>query len=412
MTTITLASRFRAYKTYLGKFFPQKLRIGFINMNSLKDINMEMDKETPFVERPRSICFRSKILSSYSITIQRGIFQHISKNLNIGNRYLIITDSNLRELYADVLKRSLEKEGKKCSVISFLAGEENKTLKTFSDLHEKINLSLDRKSCIIALGGGVCGDMAGFVASTYMRGIPFVQIPTSLIAMVDSSIGGKLGVNTSKGKNCVGVFNNPQKVYIDPLMLRTLPEIELKNGLAEVLKHAIIKNQVYFKFIVKNADQIRSLDSEVLTKLLYDSIIIKMSFVRKDEKEADKRRILNFGHTIGHALEEVLGYGNISHGFAVSIGMVAASNISLSRGMIDEETFRSIRSALALFGLPVSLKELNLRVEPEKIYRYIKHDKKAISGKSHFILIKGIGKPVISNDITYLEITEAMEYAS
>ncbi|MFX1536668.1 MAG: 3-dehydroquinate synthase family protein, partial [Promethearchaeota archaeon] len=255
MTAITLISRSRSDKPYLGKFFPQKLRIGFINMHSLKDINMEMDKETPYEERPRSICFRSKSLSSYNIIIQRGVFQHISKNLNIGNRYLIITDSNLRELYADDLKRSLEKEGKECSVISFPAGEENKTLKTFSDLHEKINLSLDRKSCIIALGGGVCGDMAGFVASTYMRGIPFVQIPTSLIAMVDSSIGGKLGINTSKGKNCVGVFNNPRKVYIDPLMLKTLPEIELKNGLAEVLKHAIIKNQAYFKFIVNNVDQ-------------------------------------------------------------------------------------------------------------------------------------------------------------
>ncbi|MFX1252309.1 MAG: 3-dehydroquinate synthase [Promethearchaeota archaeon] len=379
MTAITQVSRFRADKPY-----PQTLRIDF----------------------------KSKSLSSYSITIQRGIFQHISKILNIGNQYLIITDSNLKELYGDVLKRSLEKEGKKCSVISFPAGEENKSLKTFSDLHEKINLSLDRKSCIIALGGGVCGDMAGFVASTYMRGVQFVQIPTSLIAMVDSSIGGKLGVNTSKGKNCVGVFNNPQKVYIDPLLLRTLPEIEIKNGLAEVLKHAIIKNQAYFKFIVRNADQIRSLDAEVITRLLYDSIKIKLSFVRKDEKDADKRQILNFGHTIGHALEEVLGYGNISHGFAISIGMVAASNISLSRGLIGLDKFSSIRSALSLFGLPVSLKELNLRVGLEKIYRCIKYDKKTISGKTHFILLKGIGKPVISNDITYPEIMEAIRYVS
>ncbi|MFX0060723.1 MAG: 3-dehydroquinate synthase [Candidatus Hermodarchaeota archaeon] len=373
---------------------------------------MTADKKTSFVEKPRSIYFKSKSLGSYNIIIQRGVFQHISKNLNIGNRYLIITDSNLRKLYADDLKRSLEKEGKESSVISFPAGEQNKTLKTFSDLHEKINLSLDRKSCIIALGGGVCGDMAGFVASTYMRGIPFVQIPTSLIAMVDSSIGGKLGINTSKGKNCVGVFNNPQKVYIDPLILKTLPEIEIKNGLAEVLKHAIIKNQAYFKFIVNNVDRILSLNSEVLARLLYDSIKIKMSFVREDEKEAGKRRILNFGHTVGHALEEVLGYGTISHGFAVSIGMVAASNISLSRGMVDEEIFSSIRSALALLGLPVSLKDLNLRVELEKVYRYIKHDKKTISGKTDFILIKGIGKPVIKNDITYLEITEAIEYVS
>ncbi|MFX0090959.1 MAG: 3-dehydroquinate synthase [Candidatus Hodarchaeota archaeon] len=362
--------------------------------------------------KSRLIWLKSKNLNSYAIIIRRGLFQDIPKILNIGNRYLIITDSNVKQLYADDLKRLFDKEGKECSVLFFPAGEQSKNIETFINVHEEIGLSLDRESCIIALGGGVTGDLAGFVASTYMRGISFIQIPTSLLAMVDSSVGGKLGINTSKRKNSIGVFNNPRVVYIDPLMISTLPKSYLKDGLAEVMKHAIIGSRRYFNFISDHTNLILSLDSKIISRLIYESVKIKVSFVKIDEKESDTRRILNFGHTIGHTLEEVIGYGKISHGLAISIGMVAASHVSLSRGMIDKHTFTSIKNIISLLGLPLSLKNLNLKIDPEQIYEYLKYDKKVVSGKISFVLIKGISKPIIKDDITYQEIMEAINYVS
>ncbi|MHA1975867.1 MAG: 3-dehydroquinate synthase [Candidatus Hodarchaeales archaeon] len=360
----------------------------------------------------KTIQCNSKQLTPYEILIQRGMHHQIAKNLNNGNKYLIITDSMVRKLYGEHLKQSLKEEGKKCSIISFPTGEKNKNLDTFASIHKEIDLSLDRKSCIIALGGGVTGDMAGFVASTYMRGIPFIQVPTSLLAMVDSSIGGKLGVNTNKGKNCIGVFNNPSRVLIDPLFLSTLPKTFLKDGLAEAIKHALISSEVYLDFIVKNKDRIFSLDSEVLTRLIYESIRIKTSIVEEDEKERNSRYILNFGHTIGHALEAIGEYRNISHGNAVAVGSVVASYISLSRKLIDKPTFDSIKNSFSLIGLPLSLQKVKIKIDPEEVYTYLKHDKKTISGRIKFVLLKGIGKPLIKDDISYQEVVEALNHVS
>ncbi len=382
------------------------------SVDSNVQILLKAHSDLEDVFKLRTIRYNSKQLNSYNILIQRGLFHSIANDLDIGNRYLIITDSTVCKLYAEDLKHSFIKNGKECSVISFPAGEKNKNLSTFSSLHEKIGMSLDRKSCIIALGGGVTGDIAGFVSSTYMRGIPFVQIPTSLLAMVDSSIGGKLGVNSQRGKNSIGLFNNPSKVFIDPLLLSTLPEIYLRDGLAEAIKHALISDETYFAYIVENKDKFFSLNSTALIKLIHDSIKIKTSIVEKDEKESGYRQILNFGHTIGHALQETNEYGNISHGYAITIGSVVASFISLSRGLIDKSVFKTIKETYTQLGLPSSLQELKLKVDPEKVYSFIKYDKKNVSDRTNFILLKGIGQAIIKDDVTYQEVMEGLNHVS
>lgn len=358
------------------------------------------------------IDFDSIKLESYKILIQRGIFTAIAKDLDVGNKYLIIADDNISNLYAHDLKQLFENESKECSIINFPAGEKHKSLNTFNLIHEQIDLSLDRQSCIIALGGGVTGDLAGFIASTYMRGISYVQVPTSLLSMVDSSIGGKLGVNTKRGKNSVGVFNNPSRVYIDPLLLVTLPNTYLKDGLVEAIKHGLISNRNYFNFIKDNKENILSMNTDTLTNLIYESIKIKSDIVKKDEKENDIRRVLNFGHTIGHTLEEVCGYGKVSHGYGVAIGSIAASFISLSRGLIDKKIFQDIEEIYSLFNIPTSLQDIQLHVEPQKILDFLIHDKKNVSGKITFVLLKDIGKPLIVDNISKQEVIEAINHVS
>ncbi|MBD3190994.1 MAG: 3-dehydroquinate synthase [Candidatus Heimdallarchaeota archaeon] len=369
-------------------------------------------KENRIKAEMRRINYQSNQLENYSIFIRKGLFNEIAKICNVGNRYLIICDSNIHQLFANRLKQLFDAENKECSILSFPAGEENKQLKTFCELQEQIALSLDRQSCVLAFGGGVTGDLAGFVASTYMRGIPFVQIPTSLLAMIDSSVGGKVGVNTSKGKNCVGVFTNPSKVFIDPLLLTTLPKENFVEGLAEAVKHGLIESRDYFDFLLKNSSSIQNLEMNFLTKLIFDSISIKLSFVQQDEKEAGRRKMLNFGHTVGHALEELIGYGNISHGQAVSIGMVAAAFLSWKRGMISRQQVNLIEHGLTKLELPISLRELDLHCSPECVYEFILHDKKTIGNQITFILLQDIGKATIITDVTKEEILEMVHYVS
>ncbi|MHA1647354.1 MAG: 3-dehydroquinate synthase [Promethearchaeota archaeon] len=347
---------------------------------------------------------------AYDIVIQKNCFYKAIKELSHNRKYIIICDSNVRKHYGELFFKAITAEKIKSYLISFPAGESNKNLNTFSYLHEQIALRLDRNSCIMILGGGVTGDMGGFVASTYMRGISYIQIPTSLLAMVDSSVGGKLGVNSSIGKNVVGVFNNPEKVLIDPSLLETLPDKYLIDGMAEVIKHAILSGEDYVSFLEKNSVGIFDLNFSLLIHLISLSVQYKVNIVEQDEREAGIRKILNYGHTIGHALEETIGYRNISHGNAVAIGMNAVNYLAMKCGILSKLTFDRIQRLLKQYKLPIFLSDLDLQGDSEKILHFFNHDKKNQNDQIVLILLKEIGKPIISSTQTKPQMKEAIEY--
>ena len=347
---------------------------------------------------------------AYDIVIQHKGFHQVVETLSHTRKYIIICDSNVCKLYGETLLHAITTEKISCELISFPAGESSKDLATFSTLHEQIALRLDRNSCIITLGGGVTGDMGGFVASTYMRGIAFIQLPTSLLAMVDSSVGGKLGVNTSLGKNAVGVFNNPEKVLIDPSLLKTLPEKYLIDGMAEVIKHAFLSGEDYVSFLETNATGILALDPSLITHLISLSVQYKVKIVEQDERESGIRKILNYGHSIGHALEETFGYQNISHGYAVAIGINAANYLALKCGMQSKIVFNRIQQLLRQYHLPIFLLDLDLHGDSDKILHFLNNDKKNQDDHIVMILLQEIGKPIISKTQTTLQIKEAIHY--
>lgn len=383
-----------------------------VSNNSVDQVVEDIIYRIPDVGKPSEpelIDVNVKQLNSYTITIQDGAFNNIPKQITSANKYLIITDSTVKELYGKKLKKLFLQENKQCTMISFPAGEKNKNLNSFKNLHQSINFDLDRHSCIIALGGGVVGDLGGFVASTYMRGIPFVQIPTTLLAMVDSSIGGKLGVNLGGVKNIVGTFNNPEQVFIDPLFLFSLPRDFLLDGLSEVVKHALIENPSLLNFINNNIQDILELNMPILKKLIVESIKIKLNIINGDELEYGKRKLLNFGHTIGHALEST-AKGKLSHGIAISIGIIAESFISKSRGLLLIKDFDLLRESIFNLGLPISLASLNIRINCEDFIKTISFDKKTFSSKTTFVLLRKIGVPVFVDDVTDEELMEALEY--
>lgn len=311
---------------------------------------------------------------NYKIIIKSGSFDQIPNLLKYGNRYAIISDSRVGKLYG---KKLTEKIGKKAILITFPHGERSKNLYTIEQICKKmVKYGFDRHDCVIALGGGVTGDIAGFVASIYMRGINYIQVPTSLIAMVDSSIGGKTGVNTSEGKNLIGTFYQPKAVFIDPNLLKTLPKRHLINGMAEVIKYGCIKSYSLFKFIEQNYQKILNRDSGLLNKIIEQSCAIKSEIVKKDEKEKGLRMILNFGHTIGHALEKLSGF-KLLHGEAISIGM------------IEKCENPALKLLLQKIGLPTKMPK---KFSIEQIQKAIKSDKKKKTGHIREIIVKKIGK--------------------
>ncbi|MBT3864766.1 3-dehydroquinate synthase [Candidatus Peregrinibacteria bacterium] len=289
-------------------------------------------------------------------TIKKGISLEIPKklkSLKLGESYAIITDSKVKKLYGGKLLWNLKKAGLNAEIFSFPYGEKSKNLQTVENLeNQMIEKGFDRSSCIIALGGGVVGDIAGFVASTFMRGIPYVQVPTTLLAMVDSSIGGKTGVNLKHGKNLIGTFHQPSHIFTDPIFLKTLSTKHLRNGLAECIKHGIIQSKPLFNFIDKNIEKILKLDPQTIVKLIKDASKIKTIIVKKDKKEKGLRQILNYGHTFGHAVEKQSNY-TLLHGFAISIGMILANQESVRQGLLSQEDASCIKKLLKKAGLPV-----------------------------------------------------------
>jgi 3-dehydroquinate synthase len=336
---------------------------------------------------------------SYPIRIRSGLLTDIGNDLHnkkIAARYGVISDEHVAGLYGDKLMQSLASAGIQAELITFPRGEANKNLQTMADLASELaKRGFDRSDGLIALGGGVTGDITGFLASMYMRGIPFVQIPTTLLAQVDSSVGGKTGVDIPEGKNLVGAFYQPEAVYIDTDVLQTLPVEELRGGLAEVIKYGVIQDRDFFDFLKGNREAIFALDQEIITRLIARCCEIKARVVERDEREGGLRRILNFGHTIGHAVEAASSF-TIIHGLAVGIGMVAAADLAVKTGCLGLEDADAIRGLIKSYGLPTSIPAA---LDRTAIRQYLLADKKTVGGRVFYVLPEVIGKVIITDQV-------------
>ena len=330
------------------------------------------------------------------------------KKINAPKKLLIVTDTNVEKLYADEVSAVLSGAGFDCNIHAFPAGEENKTMDTILGICGAcLENGLDRKSMIIALGGGVVGDMAGFAAAIYMRGIRFVQVPTTLLSQSDSSVGGKTGIDFMDSKNILGAFHQPKLVYINVSTLKTLPEREFVSGMGEVIKHGIIKDSEFYAFVKNNISLIRSLDSSTLIKMSKRNCQIKASVVEQDERESGLRAILNFGHTIGHAAESALNF-SMTHGECVGLGMLAVCHIAKERGLISQTDAFDIEAVIESYGFKIKTKLPDASV----ICSYMTKDKKKADGKLGFVLPVRIGEVIRTSDVTEEEIIKAIEYIS
>jgi len=326
----------------------------------------------------------------------------------IGKRVVVISDNIVAGLYAETAIDHLEWAGFEVTLLTFPAGEKSKNLKTVDRLFEQmISAKIDRRSTVVAFGGGVVGDVAGFVAATYLRSIQLVQIPTTLLSQTDSSVGGKVGVNHRLGKNMIGAIYQPKFVLIDPLVLRTLESREVFSGLGEVLKYGLIWDRQFFYEIGEKICQNQNrLDVESIEQLIQPCCRIKAAVVASDEKEWGLRRILNFGHTIGHALEAVTNYKYFRHGEAVLLGMKAMLYLSFRRHLLDESAFASATKILNLIPVPKIPRVLT----SDKILDQLQVDKKNVAGKIVAILLDGIGRAMIEEDCSKAQISEAVNY--
>lgn len=335
---------------------------------------------------------KQEIDTSYLIQIGGSLIEQIIKDLqakNYGSKYAIITDITVQKALGMKFKKALKIAGIKCDIFAFYAGEEKKTLATLRKLAtEMIRKGYNRSDCIIALGGGVVGDIAGFLASIFMRGIPFIQIPTSLLAMVDSSVGGKTGVDLDIGKNLIGTFYQPKKVYIDIEYLKTLPKKHVTNGLAEVIKYGCIYDKNFFEYLENNIEKVFELDKEVLEKVINRCCEIKAEVVEKDEKESGLRMILNYGHTYGHAIESLSHY-KILHGHAIAMGMCKINKMAVEKKLMKQEDVDRITNLLKKANLPTEIPE---RFTEQRLEKEIQKDKKVKDGELRFVVVGEIGK--------------------
>jgi 3-dehydroquinate synthase len=344
---------------------------------------------------------------SYDIKIGSGLMEQagiLFKDSRLSNRAIIITDSTVNRIYGSRLHHILSSAEFNTDILEVPVGEVQKCLDSAAKLYSDLsNLKAERTTTIVALGGGVIGDLAGFVAATYMRGVPFVQIPTTLLAQCDSSIGGKVAVNHGNLKNQIGTFYHPELTISDTDTLKTLSEREFCDGLAEVIKYGIIYDHQFFYYLENSIKQIRNFEENALEFIVTRSATIKAGIVEKDEFDLGLRNILNFGHTIGHAIESVSNL-SIWHGEAVAIGMVIESRISEILKLISEDEVTRITELLKISGLPVEIPNLNRDQLIEAMY----HDKKANHGKLKFALPHGIGKVELVEDIPVKIIIKAL----
>jgi 3-dehydroquinate synthase len=335
---------------------------------------------------------------SYAIHIGQGLLEKVGDllgQLPVTKKALVVTQAAIAAAYSDQVVRSLRAHGFAADVFEVLDAEEAKSLDWLEKIYDcSVDLRLDRRSPIIALGGGVVGDLAGFAAATYLRGVPFVQIPTTLLAQVDSAIGGKTAVNHPRGKNLIGAFYQPRLVLIDVETLSTLPARDLRSGLAEVVKYGVIAKPELFTLMEQRAADILRRDADLLTRVIRDCCQIKADVVSADEHETGLRLILNFGHTFGHAIEAAGGFSTYTHGEAVAIGMMWATELSLRLGMCAPELRQRLHGLLQAFDLPTALGN-----PAQGLHDALLLDKKVIGGRQRFILVEALGKVSIRDDV-------------
>ena len=344
----------------------------------------------------------------YDIVLEHNFEQLSVEMEKLGckeKKICIVTDSMIAPIYAKQVKELLKPVVKEICIFTFPAGEEHKNLDTIKELYcFLIENKFDRKDMLLALGGGVTGDMTGFAAATYLRGIDFVQVPTSLLAQVDSSIGGKTGVDFEQYKNMVGAFKMPRLVYINIQTLTTLDDRQFYNGFAEAMKHGLIKDSAYYEWMISNMDAIGNRELEVLEELVFRSCQIKKAVVENDPMEKGERALLNFGHTIGHAIEKSKNF-TMQHGECVALGCVAAAYISWKKGLLSMEEYSEVRDMFVPFHLPISIEGL----DADEIVSITKSDKKMEQGQIKFILLKKIGNAIIDKTVTEAEMKAGIE---
>lgn len=336
---------------------------------------------------------------SYPIIIGTGLLAQVGLSLQkakIAKRYGIISDNRVGSLYGEQVRNSLQQSGIDSELILFSHGEANKNLQTIGHLASALaEYGFDRGDGLLALGGGVTGDITGFLASIYMRGIPFVQMPTSLLAQVDSSVGGKTGVDIPQGKNLVGTFYQPRTVFIDTDVLNTLPQEEFLGGMAEVIKYGASMDADFFSWLEDNHAAILALDPSVIVPMIRRCCELKTSIVEQDEREGGLRRILNFGHSIGHAVEAASGY-QLIHGYAVAIGMRAVADLAVRGGHADKSIVGAITRLLQHYRLPT---EIPAGLDRDTLRKYLRADKKTIGGRIFFVLPEAIGQVLITDQV-------------
>ena len=346
---------------------------------------------------------------SYPIWIENGLLAKLPellKPMNQGQKWVIFSQNEIFNLYGDSLLGELKSNSFQIEKFILPDGENAKSLSALDGIFSQlIELGCDRSSTFLALGGGVVGDSAGFIAATFMRGVDYIQIPTTLLAMVDSSIGGKTGVNLPAGKNLVGAIWQPKAVVIDPKLLESLPEREISSAMGEVIKYGSILDKDLFDLVADNMDDLLNLSNvKLLTEVIGCCAKLKADIVAEDEREGNKRRILNFGHTIGHALETHFGFDTLRHGEAVAYGMLAAGKLSTQISNFQFQYFEMLQNTIQKLPLP-KLPEF----EPEQILQIMQRDKKVRDRKIHFVLLEELGKAVIVDDVAKRSIINAME---
>lgn len=334
-----------------------------------------------------------------------GLADYIT-NMGINDRKIcVVSENNVASLYMDAILLLLDKCCKKAVYYIFPEGEESKNLDTVKGLYEKLILEkFDRNDLLIALGGGVVGDLTGYAAATYLRGIQFIQVPTSLLSQVDSSIGGKTGVDFDSYKNMVGAFHMPKLVYMNLKVLDTLSTRQFNSGMGEIIKHGIIKDRAYFDWLVDNRDNIKDMDFEALYEMIRRSNIVKKNVVENDPTEKGERALLNFGHTLGHAIEKYMNF-QFLHGECVFIGILLATIISYNKGLISREDKNIIFDAINTYDVP----KLPDDIDVDKVISYTKNDKKVSGDKIKFVLINNIGEAYIDMDVSDDDMRKSIE---
>lgn len=364
---------------------------------------------------------------SYDIEIAQDCLHRVGISItSIGNvsRVVMITDNNVDTFYSKIVSDSITERGLDLDVIIIPAGEESKNIKTVNYLWETfLDIKVDRYTVVISLGGGVIGDITGFVSATYARGIRFFQVPTTLLAQVDSSVGGKTGIDLPNAKNMVGAFHQPTGVLVDPTVLKTLPEVQYRSGLGEVVKYGVSLDSDLFFFLEQNLDGISNRNLDVLSKIIERSCQVKANIIHEDECETlGIRTLLNYGHTFGHALETALGYGKLPHGYGVAVGSVLAAKLAycLSQNgnrrfeFIDRSWLKRQASLISQLGLPTSLEELsnftdNSKITPSSLIKLMGSDKKTEHGCLNFVLPTDIGKCTFVRNVAIEDVLKIFE---